>query len=293
MQIRRRSPSPTVVAGSLSYELCLPGSKPQNLLEEIVWHKEEEVEHLREKLPLAQLKTQVAQQPPPLNFLKALITSSHPVALIAEVKRASPSKGILREDFDPVAIAQAYEAAGASCLSVLTDQKYFQGSGEYLRQIREAVRIPLLCKEFILYPYQLFWARLLGADAVLLIAAILTDTDLAYFLKITHLLGMVALVEVHTLAELDRVLALPTVQLVGINNRDLTNFEVSLKTSELLLQARGESLAQRQITVVSESGIFVPEDLRFLQRVGVRAVLVGEALVKAPDPGAATRALLS
>lgn len=292
MEIRRRSPAPEVVVESLRYQIQLPEAKPRNMLEEIVWHKNTEVDQLRERLPLPRLKQLVEHQAPPLDFLAALTHSPHPVALIAEVKKASPSKGILREDFDPLQIARAYAEAGASCLSVLTDARFFQGSGEYLRLIRAEVTLPLLCKDFILYPYQILWARSLGADAVLLIAAILTDEDLHYLLRLVHQLGMTALVEVHSLTELDRVLALPNLRLVGINNRDLTTFSVSLETTRRLLEERGEQIRARGIAVVSESGLFTPADLHHVQNWGVRAVLVGEALVKAPDPGHATRSLL-
>ncbi len=293
MEIRRRSPAPAVVVESQIYQVSMPGCQPQNILEEIVWHKEAEVEKLRQQLPLEHLQQRISQQPPPLDFAAALQRPNSAVALIAEVKRASPSKGVLREDFDAIALAQTYAEAGASCLSVLTDSKFFQGSGDYLRQIRAAVSLPLLCKEFILYPYQILWARSLGADAILLIAALLDNDTLKYFLKLIQKLGMTALVEVHTLAELDRVLELPWVQVIGINNRDLTSFQVNLETTHELLKVRGSLLLNRGITIVSESGIHTPTDLPRLQSWGVRAVLVGEALVTAPDPGAATRSLLS
>jgi indole-3-glycerol phosphate synthase len=293
MEIRRRSPAVPVSVGTLTYQIEHPDASPRSILEKIVWQKELEVEKLRQQLPLKTLQEKLSFIPPPRNFAAALTQSPHPVALIAEVKRASPSKGILREDFDPVAIAQAYAAAGASCLSVLTDQEFFQGSGDYLRQIRATVEIPILCKEFILYPYQILWARSLGADAILLIAALLNNRDLAYFLKLIQQLGMTALLEVHTLEELDRVLALAGDYLLGINNRDLGTFTVSLETTQQLLQARGHQIQARGIPVVSESGIDTPVDLQQLHEWGVRAVLVGEALVKAPDPGHATRTLLS
>jgi indole-3-glycerol phosphate synthase len=293
MEIRRRSPAPAVVVESQVYQVNMPGCQPRNILEEIVWHKEAEVEKLRQQLPLEHLQQQIRQQQPPLDFAAALGRSESAVALIAEVKRASPSRGVLRQDFNAIDLAQTYAAAGASCLSVLTDSKFFQGSGDYLRQIRETVALPLLCKEFILYPYQILWARSLGADAVLLIAALLNNDTLNYFLKLIHKLGMTALVEVHTLTELDRVLELPLVQVIGINNRDLTTFQVNLETTQELLRVRGSLLRNRGITIVSESGIHNPTDLQRLQRWGVQAVLVGEALVTAPDPGAATRSLLS
>jgi indole-3-glycerol phosphate synthase len=205
-------------------------------------------------------------------------------ALIAEVKKASPSKGILREDFDPVAIATAYEAAGASCLSVLTDEKFFQGSFEYLAQVRQAVQIPLLCKDFILYPYQIYLARSYGADAVLLIAAVLSDCDLAYNLKIVKAMGMTALVEVHTLAELDRVLDLEGATLIGINNRNLEDFSVSLDVTCQLMAQRQAAIAEKSILMVSESGLYTASDLKIVRQAGANAVLIGESLIKdAPD----------
>ncbi|MDX2271097.1 MAG: indole-3-glycerol phosphate synthase TrpC [Cyanobacteriota bacterium] len=290
LAIRRRPP-----VARLEHQIlqsATPPPQPRHILEAIVWHKEKEVAELRTQTPLPELQKQVAQAPPVRDFAQALRQSPHAVSLIAEVKKASPSKGVLRADFDPVAIAHAYAAAGASCLSVLTDRQFFQGSGDYLRQIRQVVGIPILCKEFILYPYQILWARTLGADAVLLIAAILNDHDLGYFLKLIRQLGMTALIEVHTLAELDRVLRLPTVDLIGINNRDLTTFQVSLETTQQLMAARHSEMAARQITIVSESGIHTPADWQQLQRWGVRSMLVGEALVKQPDPGQATHTLL-
>ncbi len=297
LAVRRRSPAPPVVVASQVYRTKAPEAEPRHLLEEIVWHKEQEVERQREQLPLKQLQQQLDQAPPVRDFVAALTQSPHPVSLIAEVKKASPSRGVLRDPFDPVAIARSYEAAGASCLSVLTDERFFQGSGEYLRQIRQAVGIPILCKEFILYPYQILWARTLGADAVLLIAAILSDADLGYFLKLLQQLGMAALLEVHTCQELQRVLALPQLHqakgrvLIGINNRDLRTFAVDLNTTRDLLAAYRERLGD--LPVVSESGIHTPADLQQLRSWGVRAVLVGEALVTQPDPGQAVRSLLS
>ncbi|MCZ8057874.1 MAG: indole-3-glycerol phosphate synthase TrpC, partial [Microcystis sp. LE19-12.2C] len=219
MQIRRKHPNPAVKVESLSYVVKVPEAQPQNILEEIVWHKEIEVDKLRERLPLLELRKKIANTAPPCDFLAALKQGKTEPALIAEVKKASPSKGVIREDFDPVAIARTYEQGGATCLSVLTDSKFFQGSYENLTLVRQAVSLPLLCKEFILYPYQIYYARSKGADAVLLIAAILSDQDLAYFVKIVKGLGMTALVEVHSLAEFDRVLAIEGIELIGINNR--------------------------------------------------------------------------
>ncbi len=280
MQIRRRSPNPTVAVEQLRYQAKVVDAAPRHILEEIVWQKEVEIDQMREKLPLHELRKQISTVPPTLDFLAALQTGKTEPALIAEVKKASPSKGILRSDFDPVAIAQAYAAAGAACLSVLTDQKFFQGSFAYLQQIRQQVSIPLLCKEFIIYAYQIYLARLHGADAVLLIAAILPDKDLRYFLKIAHSVGMAALIEVHTLAEMDRVIAIDGVQLIGINNRNLEDFSVDLQTTCNILSARLDVLQERQILVVSESGLHTAADLQQVAQAGARAVLIGESLIK-------------
>ena len=208
-------------------------------------------------------------------------------AVIAEVKKASPSKGVIREDFEPVTIAKSYEKNGATCISVLTDKKFFQGSFENLANIRSNVNLPLLCKDFLIYPYQIYFARLYGADAVLLIAAILSDQDLKYFIKIVNSLGMIALVEIHTLKELDRVLAIEGVKLIGINNRNLGDFSVDLQTTFQLMEARNKELQKLGIVVVSESGIHSSEDINFVRNAGVNAVLVGESLIKKTDPGTA------
>ncbi|MDX2244111.1 MAG: indole-3-glycerol phosphate synthase TrpC [Leptolyngbyaceae cyanobacterium bins.302] len=293
MQIRRRPPNPAVAVQELRYQVKVPDAAPRHILEEIVWHKEAEVDQLREFLPLNELRSKVQQASPPLNFLAALQQSKTTPAVIAEVKKASPSKGVIREDFDPLAIAQAYQRGGATCLSVLTDKKFFQGSFEYLRDIRAAVDVPLLCKDFILYPYQMYYARLHGADAVLLIAAILPNKDLQYFIKIAATLGMTALVEVHTLEELDRVLSLDGVTLVGINNRNLENFTVDLQTTCTLLSQRQGVLSDRGIRVVSESGLFTAEDLKLVTAAGVQAVLMGESLMRQPDPAIALAELFS
>ncbi|MBN3923633.1 indole-3-glycerol phosphate synthase TrpC [Nostoc sp. NMS4] len=292
MQIRRRSPNPAINVSMLRYQAVVPDAAPNNILEEIVWHKEVEVDQMRERLPLRELQDQALSAPPTRDFVAALRQGKTKPALIAEVKKASPSKGILREDFDPVAIALSYQQGGASCLSVLTDVKFFQGSFDNLAKVRAAVDLPLLCKEFIIYPYQMYLARVQGADAILLIAAILNDQDLQYFLKIAHNLKMAALIEVHNLAELDRVLALDGVLLVGINNRNLEDFSVDLQTTCQLLAARGSQLQEKNILVVSESGLYNPEDLSLVVTAGASAVLIGESLVKQPDPGAAIARIL-
>ncbi len=287
MQIRRRSPNPAIDVSILRYQAVVPDAAPNNILEEIVWQKEVEYDQMREKVPLQQLLKQVLTAPPTRDFVAALRQGKTNPALIAEVKKASPSKGVLREDFDPVAIAQSYQQGGASCLSVLTDVKFFQGSFDNLAKVRAAVDLPLLCKEFIVYAYQIYLARVQGADAILLIAAILGDQDLKYFLKIANNLKMAALIEVHSLVELDRVLALDGVSLIGINNRNLEDFSVDLQTTCELLAARGSQLQEKNILVVSESGLHNPEDLSLVLTAGASAVLIGESLVKQPDPGSA------
>lgn len=291
MQIRRRPPNPPVDLSIVRYQVVLPDAEPRNILEKIVWHKEAEVDQMRERLPLAQLQKQVLEAPPPRDFKAALLSGKTRPALIAEVKKASPSKGVIREDFDPVAIAKSYSQGGASAISVLTDTKFFQGSWENLANVRAAVDLPVLCKDFIIYPYQLYLARSQGADAVLLIAAILSDRDLQYFIKIASVLSMTPLIEVHTIEELDRVLSLNGVTLVGINNRNLEDFSVDLGTTCQLLADRGHQLQERGILVVSESGLHTSADLDSVASAGATAVLIGESLVKQPDPTAAIAAL--
>jgi indole-3-glycerol phosphate synthase len=293
MQIRRRCPNRPIAVSVLQYQSAIPNSEPNNILEEIVWQKELEVEQMRERVPLSELQKKLIDAPPTRDFVAALRQGSTTPALIAEVKKASPSKGVLREDFDPVEIAVKYEKGGASCLSVLTDEKFFQGSFENLSKVRAAVDLPLLCKEFIIYPYQMYMARIQGADAVLLIAAILNDQDLQYFVKIANAMKMVALIEVHTLEELDRVLALNGVRLIGINNRNLEDFSVDLQTTVQLLSARGSKLQQKDILVVSESGLHNSNDLNVVSQAGASAILVGESLVKQPDPKLAINQLFA
>jgi indole-3-glycerol phosphate synthase len=284
MQIRRRSPSTTVAVSFLRYQVAVPGAEPNNILEEIVWHKEIEVDQMRERVPLRELQKQTLTAPPTRDFVGALRQGKTKPALIAEVKKASPSKGVLRENFNPDAIALSYQQGGASCLSILTDAKFFQGSFDNLAKVRAVVDLPLLCKEFIISPYQMYLARIRGADAVLLIAAILIDRDLQYFVKIANSLNLAVLIEVHSLAELDRVLALDGVTLIGINNRNLEDFSVDLQTTCQLLAARGQQLQERNILVVSESGLHKPDDLSLVSTAGASAVLIGESLVKQPDP---------
>ncbi|NES21098.1 MAG: indole-3-glycerol phosphate synthase TrpC [Symploca sp. SIO3E6] len=284
MQIRRRPPNPAINLDVLRYQVALPDSEPRHILEKIVWHKEKEVDQMRERLPLTELRKRVQAAPTARDFLQALKTGKTSPALIAEVKKASPSKGLIREDFDPVEIANSYYQGGASAISVLTDQKFFQGSWENLARIRAAIDLPVLCKDFILYPYQIYLARSQGADAVLLIAAILCNQDLQYFIKISKALSITPLIEVHNLSELDRVLSLDEVTLVGINNRNLENFSVDLQTTDQLLAARGNQLQERGIIVVSESGLHNRKDLNSVSSAGADAVLIGESLMRHPDP---------
>ena len=283
MQIRRRNPNPKINTGEVEYQSNIPNTEPNNILEEIIWYKEVEVERMRDRLPLLQLRQQVRDVDAPLDFLGALRNGKTNPALIAEVKKASPSKGVIKADFNPVAIAKAYAEGGASCLSVLTDSKFFQGSFDNLSLIRSQVDLPLLCKEFVIYPYQIYFARAKGADAVLLIAAVLENKDLNYFIKITKALGMTPLIEVHTLEELDRVLELDGVELIGINNRNLEDFTVSLQTTKDILAARKEIITQRNITIVSESGLHTSTDLDTVREAGANAVLIGESIVKQDD----------
>jgi indole-3-glycerol phosphate synthase len=277
----------------MSYSAATTNVRPRHILEEIVWHKKQEVAQMRQDLPLATLQQQIPTAPVARDFLAALKQNPHQPSLIAEVKKASPSRGIIRADFDPVAIAKAYEQGGAACLSVLTDSKFFQGGFENLRLIRQEVALPLLCKEFVIDIYQIYYARVAGADAVLLIAAILSDEELQDFLRVIHDLGMKALVEVHTLAELDRVLKMDDLRLVGINNRNLEDFTVDLATTQQLLEQRRSKLQSFGITTVSESGLYTYADLSLVAQAGARAVLVGESLVKQPDIEQAVRSLLN
>ena len=292
MEIRRRSPSPKIRVSYLEYGVPHDDEKPRNILEKIVWEKDREVDLARQKVPLDQLKKKISLLPPTKDFIAALKRAQIKPAVIAEVKKASPSKGVIRDDFDPVAIAKAYAAGGASCLSVLTDKQFFQGGFDVLVQVRETVDLPLLCKEFVLSPYQLFQARAAGADAVLLIAAILTDQDLRYLNKVAQSLGLDVLVEVHDATELARVLTIGGFSLIGINNRDLTTFETDLATTELLEDQFRARLHLDTSELVSESGLFVRSDLDRVQAAGAEAVLVGEALMRQEDVESALHALV-
>lgn len=258
-------------------------------LNRIVDTKHEEVAVLRTQMNREEALERIAQLPP-CRSLKAALTSNRKraVGLIAEVKKASPSKGLIREDFHPREIALAYEAAGADALSVLTDVVYFQGSTDIFREVRAAVSLPLLRKEFIISEEQLLEARLIGADAVLLIAAILNDEQLNQLFQYTRQLGLEALVEVHDLEELERVKRIEGIELIGINNRNLHTFETDLEqTARLLADVPEGSI------LISESGIHAPEHLVQMNNQGVDAVLVGEHFMRQPHVGEAVELLMS
>jgi len=252
-----------------------------NILETIVIEKKKEVARLGTAIPsVADLVTAMNQRGDRRDFLASLQRPVNGfISLIAEVKKASPSKGLICPDFDPVRIARDYESAGANCLSVLTDQHFFMGSLEYLKQIREAVKLPLLRKDFIIDERQIMEAIAWGADAILLIAAILSDEDLARFHNMAQEAGLAALVEVHDETELARALAVGA-KLIGVNNRNLKTFLVDLAVTERL--AKHISSSKPAPVLVSESGIHNRDDVVRLQRAGARALLVGESLVKSP-----------
>ncbi|HEY4721898.1 MAG TPA: indole-3-glycerol phosphate synthase TrpC, partial [Anaerolineae bacterium] len=236
---------------------------------------------------IAQLRAQAERQSPPRDFIGALQASIHRPALIAECKQASPSKGLLRADYDPRWLAQAYDDNGAAALSVLTDEQFFQGSLADLVAARSVSLLPVLRKDFIIDEYQVYESRAIGADAILLIVAALEDTRLKAFYQLARELGLAVLVEVHDQAELDRAMRLGP-RLIGVNNRNLHDFSVSLQTT-----ARLRMRIPGNITLVAESGVHSVDDVAELSRMGVDAMLVGEALVTASDVGAKVRELLT
>lgn len=254
-----------------------------NILQAIVADKRAELADARAATPPSELRAVIAGLPPTRDFRTALRGDG--VSLIAEVKKASPSAGIIREDFDPVAIAGAYEAGGAAAISVLTDAKWFQGSPDHLRAVRAAVGLPLLRKDFVVDEYQLLEARAWGADAALLIVAVLEQNELIDLAAAAAELGLAALVEVHSAGEAERAVAAGC-PLVGINNRDLTVFQTDLATTFAL-----RPLLREECTVVSESGIASRGDIDRLATALVDAVLVGESLMRQPDVAAACREL--
>ncbi len=256
-------------------------SDTPDILKKIVRRKREEIAERQRRLPLEQLAEQARGQEPCRGFvatIDAKIRSGQP-GVIAEIKKASPSKGVIRDPFYPAEIAASYQRGGAACLSVLTDIDFFQGADAYLQEARNACTLPVIRKDFIIDPYQVYEARVLGADCILLIAACLSDAQLKELNDLAHRLGMDVLIEVHDAEELERILPLGN-RLVGINNRNLRTFEVSLDTTLKLLERIGDDRI-----VVTESGIHTREDVRRMRDHAVHAFLVGEAFMRAEDPG--------
>ena len=261
-----------------------------DILTRILAIKQQEVAAAQAALPLAELRARAADMPPPRGFVQAMRAqhSQGRAALIAEIKKASPSKGLIRPDFHPEQLARAYEAAGAACLSVLTDEPYFQGSAGYLKTARAAVALPVLRKDFMVSAYQIHQSRAMGADAVLLIAAALSQTQLEEFEGIAHELGMAVLLELHHADELEKCRRLTT-PLRGVNNRNLRTFEVSLQqTLDLLPEIAGEGRI-----VITESGIRSREDVQFMRSHGVHSFLIGETFMRADDVGAEVKKLFA
>ena len=261
------------------------------VLQKIINRKHEEVVERSAKSPIAVLQKRLANQTQPRGFIRALKDkiAAGESAVIAEIKKASPSKGVIRENFDPESIAKSYEAAGAACLSVLTDKDFFQGDEDYLVRARQVTQLPVIRKDFIIDEYQVYEARAIGADCILLIVAAFRDNQrqLWQLNDLACQLGMDVLVEVHDREELDIALEM-NLQMVGINNRNLHTFEVSLQYTYDLL-----GLIPRDVLVVTESGILKPSDVQAMRDHDVNAFLVGEAFMRADDPGAELRKLFS
>ena len=260
-----------------------------DILQKILKRKAEEVTERSAALPLREMSQRATTAPAPRGFVAALEANIQrgEAAVIAEIKKASPSRGVMRADFRPAEIAQAYERAAAACLSVLTDRDFFQGDDAYLQQARAATQLPVLRKDFIIDAYQIYEARALGADCILLIVAALGDAQLYEFAGLAAHLDMAVLVEVHDSDELDRALQLNT-RLIGVNNRDLRSFETTLSTTLDLL----DKIPHDRI-VVTESGLHTPADIALMQRHGVHGFLIGEAFMVSPDPGVALADMLS
>ncbi|HYL89188.1 MAG TPA: indole-3-glycerol phosphate synthase TrpC [Burkholderiales bacterium] len=255
------------------------------ILERILEVKRAEIAAAKERTPRAAVEARARNAAMPRDFVGAL-RAKRP-AVIAEIKKASPSRGVLREDFNPAAIAASYERAGAACLSVLTDRQFFRGEAAHLAQARQACGLPVLRKDFVIEPYQVFESRGFGADCILLIAACLERDEMVELERLAMRLAMAVLVEVHDGRELETALALQT-PLIGVNNRDLKTFETRLETTlDLLPRVPPARLA------ITESGILAPADVVRMRGAGVEAFLVGEAFMRAPDPGAALKRLFT
>jgi indole-3-glycerol phosphate synthase len=264
-----------------------------DILQRIVATKHEEIAQAQRHKPLSVMREDAESRPLTRDFVGALRqkqTQNRP-AVIAEVKKASPSKGVLRADFVPADIAQSYAEYGAACLSVLTDRQYFQGAPDFLKQARASCHLPVLRKDFMVDAYQVYEARAMGADAILLIAACLDDSQMRDLEALAFNLGMAVLVEVHDRAELDRALRLKT-PLIGVNNRNLRTFEVSLDTTLDLIRDVPTLIGAQRI-LVAESGILTQADVQRLRQAQVPAFLVGEAFMRAPDPGVALAELFA
>lgn len=262
--------------------------KTHTVLDKILAHTAEMLPARQVSRPLAELQSAAAEAAPPRDMLAALRPAGQTsVSLLAEVKHASPSRGVLVEDFQPVVIAEIYAAHGAAAISVLTDEAFFQGHLDYLTAVKQAVHVPVLRKDFIIDPYQVYEGRAAGADAILLIVAALADSQLADLHTLINDLGMTALVEVHNEAELERAMCIYP-RLLGINNRNLKTFEVSLDVT-----ARLAKMVPPETALVAESGIFTAEDVRQVAFAGAHAILVGESLVTAADTASLVQTLSS